>query len=221
LKVAALYDVHGMTWALEAVLAEVGEVDCVLLGGDLLRGAYPDQVVARTRELDAIHVRGNCDRTPTDWDRERVSEDDLAWLASLPMTASIDGVLYCHSTPRDDMPITTVFTPDALLEQRFGGFDEKTFVIGHTHHQFDRRAGDLRIVNAGSVGMPYEGEVAAFWALVDDGEPQFRKTTFDVDRAVAELRASGWPEAEQFIAENVLVPVPRDEAAAMFEAQNG
>jgi diadenosine tetraphosphatase ApaH/serine/threonine PP2A family protein phosphatase len=94
-----------------------------------------------------------------------------------------------------------------------------TFVIGHTHHQFDRRAGDLRVVNAGSVGMAYEGEVAAFWALVTDGEPELRKTPFDVERAVAGIRASGWAGGEAFIAENLLVAVDRDEAARHFESQ--
>jgi len=94
-----------------------------------------------------------------------------------------------------------------------------TFVIGHTHHQFDRRVGELRIVNAGSVGMAYEGEVAAFWTLVVDGEPQFRKTGFDVARAVRELRASAWPAAPTFVNENLLQAVTRDEAIAEFEAQ--
>ena len=53
----------------------------------------------------------------------------------------------------------------------------------------------VRVVNAGSVGMPYEGEVAAFWLAVEDGEPSFRRTPFDVERAIAEIRASGWPPA--------------------------
>jgi diadenosine tetraphosphatase ApaH/serine/threonine PP2A family protein phosphatase len=178
-RVAALFDVHGMPWALEAVLAEV----------------------------DA-----------KDWDRGRLAADDLECLASLPLTASLEGVVYCHATPHDDMPLTTEPTPDALLEQRFPA---GTTVIGHTHHQFDRRTGDVRVVNAGSVGMPFEDDVAAFWLLVDDGEPAFRRTQFDVERAAAELRASGWPQAERFIAENLLAGPSRAEAVEFFEAQNG
>ena len=94
-----------------------------------------------------------------------------------------------------------------------------TVVIGHTHHQFDRRVGDLRLVNAGSVGMAYEGEVAAFWTLVVDGEPVPRKTPFDIQRAIAGVRASDWPGGEAFIAENLLVAVTREEAIAAFESQ--
>jgi len=115
------------------------------------------------------------------------------------------------------MPMTTAATPDEDFVRLFG--ERGTFVIGHTHHQFDRRVGELRIVNAGSVGMAYEGEVAAFWTLVVDGEPQFRKTGFDVARAVRELRASAWPAAPTFVNENLLQAVTRDEAIAEFEAQ--
>ena len=117
MKLAALYDVHGMPHALDAVLDEVsGEAfDCVLFGGDLIVGPFPERVVARARELDgARFVRGNAEREPGDWDRERLRGDDLSWLAAWPFSASVDGVLYCHATPRDDTSITTVFTPDDI-----------------------------------------------------------------------------------------------------------
>jgi predicted phosphodiesterase len=221
LKVAALFDVHGMPWALEAVLADLGDFDAVVFGGDLLHGPYPERAVELARNVDARFVCGNCEREPKEWDRMHVDDAQLEWLAALPLAESVDGVLYCHATPVDDMPMTTVFTPDELIKARFGGSDERTFVIGHTHHQFDRRVGDLRVVNAGSVGMAFENDVAAYWLLVDDGEPTFRRTSFDVDRAVADVRESGWPEAERFIAENLLVPASRDAAVAFFEAQNG
>ncbi len=92
-------------------------------------------------------------------------------------------------------------------------------VIGHTHHQFDRDFGDLRVVNAGSVGMPYEGEVAAFWTLVEDGEPNFRHTPIDVERAITETRTSGWPQAQGFADENLLVAQDRDDAIAHLESR--
>ena len=214
MKVAALYDVHGMPWALEAALADAGDVDAIVFGGDLIDGPFPERVVEVARGLDAHAVRGNCEREPSDWDRERLAAGWLAWLAGLPLSISLDDVLYCHAAPDDDLPITTVFTPDDTLAERFPA---GTTVIGHTHHQFDRRVGDVRVVNAGSVGMAYEGEVAAFWALVADGEPQLRKTPFDVERAIAEVEASGWPAAEAFVAENLRSAVARDEAAALLE----
>jgi putative phosphoesterase len=222
LKVAALYDVHGMPHALDAVLAAVADegADLVLFGGDLIYGPFPERVVERAWALPAARfVRGNCEREPNDWDRSRLAPEELRRLAELPLTASIDGVLYCHATPHDDTPITTAETPDDVVAATFGGIDEPVVVIGHTHHQFDRRLEGVRVVNAGSVGMPYEGEVAAFWTLVEDGEPSFRRTAFDIDLAVAEITASGWPLAAEFIVENLLAAPSRSEAIAQLESR--
>ena len=217
MRVAALYDVHGMPWALEAVLEEV-DADAIVFGGDYLYGPCPRETVARIRSLDAYAVRGNCEDLAEDWERAELADGDLEWLRSLPLAVEVDGVLYCHASPTSNTPITTAVTPDDAVRKTFAGVDG-TVVIGHTHHQFDRRVGDLRVVNAGSVGMPYEGEVAAFWALLEDGEVEFRRTPFDVERAVAETRRSAWPDAGSFVAENLLAVPDRDEAIATLEAR--
>jgi putative phosphoesterase len=216
LRVAALNDVHAMPWALEAVLAEV-DADAIVFDGDFLGGPCPRETLELVRSVEATLIRGNVEREVGGWDETHLDRADVEWLASLPMTAEIDGVLYCHATPADDLPATTAVTPDAVIAQSFQGVSG-TVVIGHTHHQFDRRVGDLRVVNVGSVGMPYEGDVAAFWALVEDGEPLFRRTPIDVERAIREIRASGWPGGEEFIAENLLAAVTRDEGIAYLES---
>jgi predicted phosphodiesterase len=208
-----------MIRALEAVLADVERenVDDVVFGGDLQCGPFPREVVELARSTGCRLVRGNCERDPGEWDRGQLSDDVLRWLYELPLTASLDDVLYCHAAPADDMPITTAVTPDEVVTETFAGVGERAVVIGHTHHQFERRVGELRVINAGSVGMPYEDDVAAFWTVIDDGEPSFRRTAFDVERAVAEIRASGWPRRDEFIAENLLAPPSRDEAIAELE----
>jgi len=220
MKVAALYDVHAMPWALEAVLASVDDerVDTVVFGGDYLYGPYPRETVAMVRALDAVVLRGNCEDMAEEWERAQLGSDEIAWLQSLPLAATIDDVVYCHATPNDNTPITTAVTPDDAVLATFGDACG-TVVIGHTHHQFDRRIGDLRVVNAGSVGMAYESDVAAYWTLLDDGEPSFRRTRFDVDRAVTETRRSDWAHAQEFVDENLLVAVDRDEAIASLESR--
>ncbi len=217
MKVAALYDVHAMPWALEAVLAEV-EADVIVCGGDYLYGPCPRETVAIIRSLDAQVLRGNCEDLAEEWERSELAQGDLEWLQCLPLAVTVDGVLYCHAAPADNTPITTAETPEDAVRQTFAGHTG-TIVIGHTHHQFDRRVGDLRIVNAGSVGMAYEGDVAAYWTLVVDGEPMPRRTAFDLDRAVRETSASGWPHAQAFVAENLLHAVARDEAIASLESR--
>jgi len=170
------------------------------------------------RSLDAQVVRGNCEDLAEDWERSQLAAGDLDWLQSLPLSATVDDVLYCHAAPTSNLPITTAITPPEDVIRTFDGV-RGTVVIGHTHHQFDRSFGELRVVNAGSVGMPYEGEVAAFWTLVEDGEPSSRRTPIDVERAVAETSASLWPHAQSFVAENLLVAVTREDAIADLEAR--
>jgi diadenosine tetraphosphatase ApaH/serine/threonine PP2A family protein phosphatase len=216
-KVAALYDIHGMPWALEAVLAEL-DADAIVLGGDYLYGPCPRETVSIIRSLDAEVLRGNCEDLAEEWERGELAPGDLDWLQSLPLAVTVDGVLYCHAAPADNTPITTAETPEDAIRQTFAGHTG-TIVIGHTHHQFDRRVDDLRIVNAGSVGMAYEGDIAAYWTLVVDGEPTPMRTPFDVDRAVRETSASGWPHASGFVAENLLVAVSREEAITSFESR--
>ena len=217
MRVAALYDVHGMPWALEAVLAEV-DADVIVFGGDYLYGPYPRETVAMIRSLDALAVRGNADDLAEEWERAQLAPGELEWLQSLPLSVTVDGVTYCHASPEDNTPITTAATPDEAVLRTFAGHTG-TIVIGHTHHQFDRTVGDVRIVNAGSVGMPYEGEVAAFWTLVEDGEPRPMRTPIDVDRAVRETRASAWPHAQAFVDENLLQAVSREQAISSLESR--
>lgn len=215
MKVAALYDVHAMPWALEPVLAEL-DADAIVFGGDFVGGPFPRETLELVRGLDATFVRGNAERAPDDWNRAQLTTEELARLAELPLTAELDGVLYCHATPTDDAPRTSAASTDERIAELFAGV-RGTVVIGHTHHQFDRRAGDVRVVNAGSVGIPWEGDVAAYWVLVEDGEPVHRRTPIDLERALRDVRASGWPRAERFVDENLLHPFSQADAIADIE----
>ena len=216
MRVAALYDVHGCRAALEAVLAEVDAegVDAILFGGDLFLGPQPAETAELVRSVEANFVRGNCDREPDDWTRSKLDEETLAWSQGWPLTVELDGVLYCHASPQDDMrPILTEVSPPERFDEALEGVDAPLVIAGHTHMQFRRG----RWANAGSVGWPAEDDVAAFWTLVTD-DVEFRRTAFDLDRAESELRASGWPEAESFVAENIRTPPSRAEAIEWFES---
>ena len=222
MRVAALYDVHANVPALEAVLADVERerVDTIVFGGDLTWGPEPSEALTIVRSLPhARFVRGNCDREPDEWERSRLSAEDVAFLQGLPETLELDAVLYCHATPRSDEEIVTPATSDEDLAEILRGVEQQAVIAGHTHMQQDRQIGTVRFVNAGSVGLPYEGELAAFWALVDDGEIELRKTSLEVDRVAAAFRRSDWPRAEELLRENVLASVTREEATAQIEAR--
>jgi predicted phosphodiesterase len=216
LRVAALYDVHGTRIALEAVLAELEreQPDAIVFGGDLFLGPQPAETAELVRSVEASFVRGNCDREPDDWTRSKLDDETIAWSQAWPLTVELDGVLYCHASPRDDMrPILTDASPAERFVEALEGIEARLVVAGHTHMQFKRD----RWVNAGAVGWPYEDDVAAFWALVSE-EVELRRTPYDVERAASEILASGWPDAESFVAENIREAPSRAEATAHFES---
>jgi predicted phosphodiesterase len=216
MRVAALHDVHGFRLALETVLQEVERenVDAIVFGGDLFLGPQPAETATLVRSVDAHFVRGNCERDPDEWTRSKLDEATVAWSQGWPLTVELDDVLYCHAAPKDDMrPILTDASPPERFDEALDGVEARLVVAGHTHMQFRRD----RWANAGSIGMPYQDDVAAFWAIVSD-DVEFRRTPFDVERAADEILSSGWPDAETFVAENIRRPPSRTEATAYFES---
>jgi putative phosphoesterase len=199
-RVAALYDIHGNLPALDAVLAEVPDDATLVVGGDVAAGPSPAETLARLRGLDrdVRWVRGNADRelTPGEerrappehlaWVRARLTRDDLAFLFGLPPSVTLDveglgRVLFVHATPRNDEEVFTAITPDERLEPVFADVDADVVVCGHTHMQFDRTIGGVRVVNAGSVGWPYEDIDGAYWALLGP-DVEHRRTAYRRER---------------------------------------
>jgi diadenosine tetraphosphatase ApaH/serine/threonine PP2A family protein phosphatase len=113
--------------------------------------------------------------------------------------------------------IFTRLTPEAKLRPIFDEVDASLVVCGHTHMQFDRMVGDVRVVNAGSVGMPY-GKSGAHWLLLDAGV-EFRHTSYDLEAAAERIRATKYPQAEAFASDNVLSTPSEAEALEFFEPQ--
>ena len=189
MRVAALYDIHGNLPALDAVLAEV-DADVIVVGGDVVMGLSPAETLERLRSHpgDVRFIRGNADREVYDespglappelleYARARLSSEQLDFMRTWPLTVSIGRVLFCHATPRNDEEIFTRDSPDERWAEVLAGVDADVVVCGHTHVQFDRRIGDIRLVNAGSVGMPYADEPGAYWALLDGTDVELRHT---------------------------------------------
>ena len=153
---------------------------------------------------------------------EQLDDEDLAFLRELPhpLPLEVDGlgeVLFCHGSPRSDEEILTAITPPKRLDPILDGVTQDVVVCGHTHAQFDRLVGDRRLVNAGSVGMAYEGEPGiAAWALLGP-TVELRRTRYDVEAAAALVRETGFPEAHELVNEALLHPPSAEEVTAHFE----
>jgi putative phosphoesterase len=218
-------------------------VDMVVVGGDVFPGPMPAETLACLLSLDVpvTFIRGNGDREvlarmlgtetewyssateqwrrPIQWSAEQLRTQDQALLAAWPSICRlrIDGlgdVMFCHATPRSDTEIFTRLTPPEQLLPIFEPHHVPIVVCGHTHMQFDRRIGQTRVVNAGSVGMP-SGYPGAYWILLGS-EIDFRRTEYDLDGAVRRVSATPYPDAEQFARRYILCPPTEEETLASF-----
>jgi putative phosphoesterase len=200
---ALLYDIHGNLPALEAVLADASDAGELLLGGDYATaGAWPRETVERLKELDnATWIRGNADRwlaerhdapEPIDAIAARTAEllgDQLvAELTELPELTEIGDTLYCHASPRSDMQSFGA-EPGPLDSGMLEGVDARRVVFGHTHVQFQRTdSSGIELLNPGSVGMPWDGDHRAAYAVIDGDRVDLRRVEYDWEAAVAAVR---------------------------------
>jgi putative phosphoesterase len=239
-RIAALYDIHGNLPALEAVLDDVGSagVDQIVVGGDVLPGPMSRDALTRLQDLDVPvqFIRGNCEvaalvelagrdcgipqvfREAMRWSALELDLEQQRLLAGWPKTLSLDvaglgRVLFCHGTPQDENEVFTRATAEARLLPIFEGLDAAIVVCGHTHMQFDRMVDRTRVINAGSVGMPF-GESGAYWLLLGP-EVQLRRTAYDLAAAAERIGRTAYPGAAAHAAQYVLQP-PSE--AAMLDA---
>ena len=205
--IACLYDVHGNLPALEAVLADLGEADRYILGGDyVLMGGWPAETVARLRELEpATWIRGNADRwlaeppdqlrAAVDHARAQLGDAQADELAALPGTAEDGDMLVCHGSPASDI---RSFLPEPAEDEPelLDGVTASRLMFGHTHLQFRRTAGEIELVNPGSVGAPLDGDHRAAYAVIhDDGRLELRRVAYDHRASATKARSLGdWAE---------------------------
>ncbi|HEX5132648.1 MAG TPA: metallophosphoesterase family protein [Candidatus Krumholzibacteria bacterium] len=241
-RVAALYDIHGNLPALEAVLEDVRReaVDAIVVGGDVMPGPMPRECLdlIYSTGIRTEFVRGNGEsaafeslrggtlekipepfREGIRWSANELPDKYVAALTSWPLSIRVrvrglGVVLFCHATPRSDTEIFTRLSPDERVRTMFNGADAKVAVCGHTHMQFDRTVDSLRIVNAGSVGMPF-ADPGAYWLLLGP-DVALRRTQYDFEAAAARIRGSAFPGADVFATS---VPGPRSESEmlALYE----
>ena len=218
---ALLYDIHGNLSALEAVLADAERAGArrYVLGGDYaLFGPRPEETIDRLEALpEADWIRGNGERWTADPARAPDSElvqgavaacavalgdERVRWLGDLPEEVIRDGVRYCHASPISDV---RSFFPEPADDEAelLADVTEPRLVFGHTHLAFRRHAttpsgSEVELVNPGSVGMPFDGDPRAAYALVaDDGELELRRVDYDHAGAAAAVRegfGGAWTE---------------------------
>lgn len=240
MRIAALYDIHGNFPALKAVLQDVyaENVDLIIVGGDVVAGPMPLETLRLLQDVSSIiptqYIHGNAEsevlrylvgeeikglseraNEEAQWVGNCLSSVQRDLILSWPLTLQyeLDGwreVLFCHATPHNDIDIFTRTTPAVSLLPIFKNLAASLVICGHTHMQFDRVIGHTRVVNAGSVGLPF-GHTGADWLMLDQ-EIEFMHSDYNLAEAAERIRASDYPHAESFATNNVL-QAPSEKAA--------
>ncbi|MFK7802377.1 MAG: metallophosphoesterase [Anaerolineae bacterium] len=242
MRIATLYDIHGNLPALEAVLAEIEkeDVDAIVVGGDALAGPLPAETLAQLQSIKtATHfIHGNHESelvrhlngeppaglspvadalTPKIADKLSVAQQKFvrSWAATVQLESpSLGKILFCHATPHNNTHVFTRETPAAKVEPIFDGVMADVVICGHTHMQFDRKINDVRVVNSGSIGMPF-GEAGAHWLLIDN-DVTFKRTEFDREAAAERIRQPGSLNGEAFANGNILSTPTAEVALGML-----
>jgi putative phosphoesterase len=242
-RILALYDIHGNSDALEAVLSDprAASPDGVVIGGDVVPGAFAAAVLDRLAALSGpvLWVRGNGERevaaavgagaAPAEGDNAAqmaefsagdLGPDRAGSLGDLPLTVTVDGVLFCHASPRADDELLTRISSPQRWAQALAGVESGLVVAGHTHQQDDREVDGVRFVNAGSIGLPYEGDGDARWLWIEDGVPELRRTAYDAAGAGRRMREACAALGDSVNA-SLIEPVEAMVVTRMFEERAG
>ena len=217
MRLAVISDVHGNLPALEAVLAhiEARRPDQVVVAGDLVnRGPQSNEVVARLQPLGYPTVQGNHERyvleaadatdpqaggdtyEPSRWTLRQLTPDQVAYLRALPFSVRVEDVLIVHGSPRGDQDGIFRRNSDAEILAKLDG--QPRVVCGHTHVSLVRHLDAGLVVNAGSVGNPFEGDTRARYAWLErrgrGWHAEIVTLAYDVECALRAFDDSGYVE---------------------------
>jgi putative phosphoesterase len=214
MRILLLSDIHSNWPALQAV-RERGDL-CLFLGDLVDYGGEPKPCVEWVKANASHAIRGNHDHgAAQDVDinggigfkylssvtrrltRARLGEEDLRYLADLPVTHSLvlDGrrFLLVHATPRD--PLDEFAPPDAeFWARRLQGVEADVVCVGHTHYQYVLEVNGTLVINPGSVGLQRDGDPRVGYALLEDRKVEFRRVEYPYEEAVRSIDDSPLPD---------------------------
>jgi predicted phosphodiesterase len=157
MRIAVLSDIHANLPALEAVRADLTNIDQVWVLGDIVGyGPQPNEVIGTLQEMGARSVLGNHDgaaigevdaayfnpdaRAAIEWTARVVDDNSRTYLATLPPVRRDGDLTAVHGSPRD--PIWEYITSRGIAADNFEHFDTRLCLFGHTHQPIVYRVAD-------------------------------------------------------------------------------
>ncbi|HLG74795.1 MAG TPA: metallophosphoesterase family protein [Ktedonobacteraceae bacterium] len=226
MRIAILADIHGNETALQAVLEDLAQqppIDQIVIAGDLcLNGPDPKEVLTTIQELPATVVQGNVDadvaqhneknglkkQSVAAWTREQIGSEGIAYLAALPHAYTVanpegSDLLVVHANPLNQEDAILPNLSESKLEQLLGDLPPTigALAFGHYHVAYQRRWRHLLLVDAGSCGLPRDGDPRASYAILtwQDGtwQAEHRRVRYNLKAVAKRLKNCGIPNADK------------------------
>lgn len=115
--------------------------------------------------------------------------------AGAPRGLRFEDLALVHAAPGDLWRAPMPDAADEELSSVYQPLGAATAVYGHIHRPYTRALAELTVANCGSVGMPWDGDPRASYLLIEDGRPRLERVEYDVEREVAMMLGSGYPDA--------------------------
>lgn len=234
MRIAVLSDIHANLEALVAVDEELGSQGVervVCLGDNIGYGPDPDSVVTLIRDRGFLSVLGNHEFALKDIRGRRwmnflaaenseataylLSGENREYCKNLPSSLELEGALFVHGFPKDNVFRYLNRQPDEVIATLFKRVDTTRFFVGHTHRlqMIVQRDGEIErqllecgkvpldgstkyIFNCGSVGQPRDKTNHAKYLIWDSISEavEVRFVTYDYSLTMEKIRARGFPE---------------------------
>jgi putative phosphoesterase len=215
MRILVMADIHGNWPALQAVAAQPHDI-CLCLGDLVDYALEPAECIAWVKSHAHHTVRGNHDhgvaqniiiqaRTGFKYlaavtrplTRERLSADDLRFLARLPLSlmVTLDNTrfLLVHATPRD--PLDEYGPPEVeFWSRRLQNVEADVICVGHTHQPYVLEVGDKLVINPGAVGQSRDGDPRASFAIIEDNRVDLRRVEYPIDETLTAITSSTLPD---------------------------
>lgn len=224
MKILVVADIHS-NWPALAAIEET--FDACLFLGDLvdyatdpipcidwiranasaaIRGNHDHAVAQRIPARDGSGFRGLAAATrPIHW--KVLNPTRIKYLSRLPVTRQITlggkSFYLVHGTPRD--PLDEYLTNDTeVWNTRLESIEADFVCVGHTHIPFHLNLGRVQVINPGSVGQPRDGDPRCAYAVINNGEVEFRRIPYDIDATLRQMQETGVNGDALALAESVL-----------------
>ena len=213
MRILVVSDIHA-NWPALAAIDEPHDFAICL--GDLVDyGPDPVECVRWAMEHARYSIRGNHDHgvaqcvsvlgesgyryltrvtRPRMWNA--LGPDERRYLVQLPLTArfTVQGrrFLLVHGTPRDPLD-EYLFNDPETWAKRLAEAEADVLCVGHSHMQFNLKAGAAVVINPGSVGNPRDGDPRAAYAVIDDNRVELKRVAYPVEETIARVQALDLP----------------------------